>query len=99
MRIDLTANLLAAAEAAGRSSKTQTRAVPPRKGSETDGEHLASDQLQLRSLENRVNALPEVRQEKVEALGKAMRNGTYEAPPEKTAEAMIAAMTAASGLR
>ena len=94
MRIDLNANLVGAAENARRPQKPGSRSPSP-----SSGKGGAPDRVRMRSLESRVNGMPEVRQEQVEALGKAVRKCTYEPPPEKTAEAMMALMTAGQALR
>ncbi len=101
MRIDLNANLVGAAENAGQSQKSSSRSASASNRDARAGgiEQLSADKVRLHSLENRINSMPEARQEKVEALGKAVRNGTYEPPAEKTAEAVMTSMTAGRALR
>ncbi len=69
-----------------------------RRGGELGGDtaQLSLDQARVQSLAAQVNALPEVRQEKVAALGQAVRDGRYQISPEQTAEAVISEMLARS---
>lgn len=46
----------------------------------------------VNALAAQVNDLPEVRQDKVEALSAAIRNGSYDVTPQQTAEAMMSQM-------
>jgi flagellar biosynthesis anti-sigma factor FlgM len=55
---------------------------------------LSGDPARVQSLAAQVNALPETRQEKVGALGPAVRDGSYQVSPEQMAEAMISEMLA-----
>lgn len=101
MRIDLNANLLGAPEAT-RPNKSSSRTNAASASRDVRGNDVAErspDQVRLRSLESRVLSLPEIRQEKVEALGRAVGDGSYEVTPEQTAEAMVSAMTASPVLR
>jgi flagellar biosynthesis anti-sigma factor FlgM len=53
---------------------------------------LSGDPARVQSLAAQVNALPETRQEKVGALGPAVRDGSYQVSPEQMAEALISEM-------
>lgn len=53
---------------------------------------LSDDPARVQSLAAQVNALPETRQEKVEVLGPAVRDGSYQVSSEQMAEAMISEM-------
>lgn len=93
MRIDPNARSPEAVEA-GRPAKTPARSdsrgaaeVGPK-----DQARASFDKVELHSLEARAQQLPEVRQEKVEALRRAVRDGSYDTPPDKTAEAMLSEM-------
>jgi len=55
---------------------------------------LSADQARVQSLTAEVNQLPDIRQEKVAALGLAIQHGSYEVTPEQTAEAMMGEMQA-----
>jgi flagellar biosynthesis anti-sigma factor FlgM len=55
----------------------------------SDTAQLSSDQGRVQSLAAQVNNLPEIRQEKVEALRRVIRDGNYDVAPEQTAEAML----------
>ncbi len=101
MRIDSNANLVRTAENSGRPQKANPRTASSstRSAHASEPDKLTADQVRLHSLESRVNGMPEVRQEKVEPLAKAVRNGTYEPAPEKTAQALMASMSAGRKLR
>jgi flagellar biosynthesis anti-sigma factor FlgM len=101
MRIDLNASLLGAPDAArpNKSSSRNGAASSSRETADGDVTQLSPDQIRLRSLESRVNSMPEIRQERVEALGKAIRNGTYDVTPEQTAEAMLSDVMGSPVLR
>jgi hypothetical protein len=71
-------------------------------GSESKGAVLSKDTAKLsmgqstvEALAAKVNEAPEICQEKVAALAKLVRAGSYRTTPEQTAEAMIAHMTLA----
>ncbi|MBZ5706017.1 MAG: flagellar biosynthesis anti-sigma factor FlgM [Acidobacteriia bacterium] len=100
MRIDPNIRTPEAADAA-RPAKSNTRAANQTAGGEgLDKAQLSLDQAHLQALEAKVNGLPEVRGEKVEALRQVIREGNYEVTPEQTAEAMFAELLARSpGLR
>jgi flagellar biosynthesis anti-sigma factor FlgM len=55
---------------------------------------LSSDQARVQSLAAEVNQLPDIRQEKVAALGLAIQQGSYDVTPEQTAVALIGEMQA-----
>jgi len=57
-----------------------------------DKAQLSSDQARVQSLAAQVNNAPEIRQEKVEALRRVIREGSYQVTPEQTAEAMLSDM-------
>lgn len=54
-----------------------------------DTAQLSSDQAGIQDLVAQLNELPEVRQEKVASLSRAIDQGTYQVTPEQTAEALI----------
>jgi len=60
----------------------------------TDKTVLSPDQARVQSLAAEVNQLPDIRQEKVAALGRAIQQGTYDVTPEQTAEALLGELQA-----
>jgi flagellar biosynthesis anti-sigma factor FlgM len=100
MRIDPNIRTPEAADAA-RPAKSNSKSASRTAGGEgLDQAQLSHDQAHLHALEAKVNGLPEVRGEKVEALRQVVRDGSYEVTPEQTAEAMFAELLARSpGLR
>jgi flagellar biosynthesis anti-sigma factor FlgM len=91
MRIDPNARS-AETPAAGQTAASNQRAAvaPAGAGPAGDTAQLSLDQVRVQALAIQVNALPEVRQEKVAALGRAIRQGSYQVSPQQTADAMIA---------
>ncbi len=71
------------------AARTAAKASP---SSGEDRAEISADQVRVLSLAKEVNRLPEVRQEKVNALSLAVRQGSYDISAEKTAEAMLAEM-------
>ncbi len=64
--------------------------------SQTEGSNLAPDQtdlsgnpLKVQDLKNQLASLPDVRQEKVRDLQKAIADGTYKIDSNKIADAML----------
>jgi flagellar biosynthesis anti-sigma factor FlgM len=53
---------------------------------------LSQDQGKIRQLASQVNLLPEIRQDKVAALQRAIQQGSYQVTPGQTAGALISAM-------
>lgn len=58
--------------------------------SATDTAQLSADQVRVQSLVAQASALPEIRQAKVDALGRAIREGGYQVSADQTAAAMLA---------
>ncbi|HUK23294.1 MAG TPA: flagellar biosynthesis anti-sigma factor FlgM [Terriglobales bacterium] len=83
------------AQDVGQAAQTAARASAAA-GSGTsvaeDKAQLSSDQARVQSLAAQVNNAPEIRQEKVEALRRVIREGSYQVTPEQTAEAMLSDM-------
>jgi flagellar biosynthesis anti-sigma factor FlgM len=69
-------------------------ATSPRAEPRGELAQLSGDPATVQSLAAQVNALPETRQEKVEVLGPAVRDGRYQVSPQQMAEAMISEMLA-----
>jgi len=93
MRIDLN-NRLREAES-GTMESPSTRVPAGNAGNPAvagDTAELSGDQVRAQALAAQVNQLPEVRQEKVDALGLAIRQGSYDVSAEQTAEAMLGEM-------
>ncbi len=55
-----------------------------------DVTHLSSGSESVQSLKTHLDSLPDIRQERVEALRQAMSAGTYKISPAKVASAMLA---------
>ena len=55
----------------------------------SDTAKLSTGQSAVQALAANVNDVPEIRQERVAALAKALREGSYQVTPEQTAEALI----------
>jgi flagellar biosynthesis anti-sigma factor FlgM len=91
MRIDLNQKLRDAGDI-GNSESASTRAqanVPAKTNPGNDRAELSPDQVRVQSLASQTNDLPDVRQEKVSALGLAIQQGNYHVTPEQTATAML----------
>jgi len=89
MRIDLNNKLREIGEASEQSGSRTTAAKPVHANAGNDTAQLSMDQARIQSLAKEVIKLPEVRQEKVTALGLAIQQGRYEVSPEQTAEAIL----------
>jgi len=57
-----------------------------------DTAELSLEQAKVQSLTAEANRVPDVRQDKVTALGLAIQQGSYDVTPEQTAEAIIGEM-------
>jgi flagellar biosynthesis anti-sigma factor FlgM len=97
MRIDL--NAIHPEADSGRAVKTGSQVTASPEAASTEGAGLASDAVRLsadhgtvQGLAAQVAQLPEIRLEKVAALQQAIRGGSYRAPPEHTAGAIISEM-------
>lgn len=91
MRIDPHAGLTPAASE--QATNASPRPAAGASGSEIQGNdqaQLSYDQARVNALTAQVNALPEIRREKVAALHSAVKQGNYQVSAEQTAEAMIA---------
>jgi flagellar biosynthesis anti-sigma factor FlgM len=90
MRIDLNAGAQATAEAdpadvqggAGSSSSVSSTLAE-------DQAQLSGSHAQVETLAAEVERMPEVRQERVQALRQAVQSGQYDASPEKVAGAVF----------
>jgi flagellar biosynthesis anti-sigma factor FlgM len=63
-----------------------------RSGAGNDSATLSVDQAKVQALASAVYQLPEIRQEKVAALSRSIREGNYHVTPEQTAEALVSQM-------
>ncbi len=91
MRIDVN-NKLRDAGNIGEAEPSGARAqanAPARSNFGNDRAELSGEQARVQSLAGQVNDAPEVRQEKVTALGLAIQQGRYNVTPEQTAAAML----------
>ena len=87
MRVDLNGISLNGLE---REDKTKKAGAKPAGAANVeDKASLSVDTLSLSSLEAKVQATPEVRQDKVEALRQAIQNGEYKVEPDKIAHAIL----------
>ena len=93
MRIDLNARTPEAQNSSG-SEKPRPRSTREvaRSAVAEDQAQLSGRQMPLRALEQLAISYPDMRQERVEALARSVRDGTYQASPEDTADALIAEM-------
>jgi len=89
MRIDPNARPQQAQDSAGTPSSRGTAAAAQSGALADDTAQLSGDQVRVQSLTAQAIAVPEIRQEKVTALGQAVQNGSYDVSPELTAEAVI----------
>lgn len=92
MRIDWNAKTPPASNA-DEPARSNLGAAQPASGhmpAKLDAAQFSFDPSRVASLEARVNSLPEIRQEKVEALGRALREGSYQVSAEQTAEGLLA---------
>jgi flagellar biosynthesis anti-sigma factor FlgM len=94
MRIDLNANVGQTLDA-GQAGKTGSRAVSGAGSAEVqaDSTQLSADQVRVQALGTAVLHLPEIRQEKVEALAEQVRQGNYQVSAQQTAGALLNALT------
>lgn len=95
MRIDLNA-IIPEVPDPGQSAKSSAQGTS---GSSSavgvgggDTAKLSQDQGRVQELASQVNQLPEIRQDKVSALQRALENGTYGVTSGQTAEALISAL-------
>ena len=61
-----------------------------------DEARLSLEHARVQTLEAKVNGMPEIRSEKVEALRRATQDGAYKVGPEKIAEAIFEELLAPS---
>jgi flagellar biosynthesis anti-sigma factor FlgM len=94
MRIDLNA-IIPEAPDPGQSAKSAAQATsgsssPGLAGGDTA--NLSQDRGRVQQLAAQVIQLPEIRQDKVAALQRAIQEGSYQVTPGQSAEALISAM-------
>ncbi len=94
MRIDLNA-IVREAPDPGKSTKSGSQvgsgsSIPGLGGGDTA--ELSANQGRVQDLVSQVNQLPEIRQDKVAALQRAIGEGSYQVTPGQAAEALISAM-------
>jgi negative regulator of flagellin synthesis FlgM len=91
MRIDLNTKSTELPDA-NQVAKTASQSAPETasgKAPSIDTTRLSIAQGRVQALAAQVNKLPDVRQEKVAALGRAVQSGTYQVTPEQTADALL----------
>jgi flagellar biosynthesis anti-sigma factor FlgM len=95
MRIDLNA-IIPEAPDPGQSAKTGSQVASGTSSAGGlgggDTAKLSQDQGRVQEFASQVNQLPEIRQDKVAALQRAIGEGSYQVTPEQAAEALISAM-------
>jgi flagellar biosynthesis anti-sigma factor FlgM len=95
MRIDLNAS---SPEALDPRQSTKPGSQPASGSSSTtaqvgvDTAKFSPDQARAQQLASQVNQMPEMRQDKVAALQRAVQAGTYQVTPAQTAGALFSAM-------
>ena len=95
MRIDLNTGVgqtVESQQAASAAKNAQTATANESRGADTA--LLSTDQVRVQALVAQVNSLPEIRQEKVAALGRAVRDGSYKVSPQNTADALLSELLA-----
>jgi len=98
MRIDLNSGVGQTRDTVATSqSHLRTPSATVRDEAPTDVTNLSPDYQRIQELTGMVNGLPEIRQDKVDALGVMIRNGTYDCTPAETAEALLSHMADAVG--
>jgi flagellar biosynthesis anti-sigma factor FlgM len=66
---------------------TRKDAAAPAAGN--DLAHWSEDTARVNALAAQVNSLPEIRQERVQSLSQAIRDGRYQVTPEQTAASLV----------
>jgi len=92
MRIDLNPSAMpelgrSAEAASGAKAADTTKAGAP---DAEDVAHLSSGSDAVQKLKTQLDALPDVRQQRVDALKQAISDGTYKISPQRIATAMLA---------
>jgi len=91
MRIDNNARIPDAPEP-GQAKSSSPAVAGSGSGLASDTAKLSIGQSAVQTLAAKVSDVPEVRQERVAALARAVRDGSYQVAPEQTAEALIVHM-------
>lgn len=101
MRIDLnpssTQELARNQGSAAAAQAAQPGASNQPKGSLDDVARLSTGSDAVENLKTQLNAVPEVRQERVESLQQSISNGSFQASPQHIADAMLRDRTGTSG--
>jgi negative regulator of flagellin synthesis FlgM len=92
MRIGLNA-IVPKAPDPGKSTKSGSQVASGNSsaGLEGDTAKLSQNQGRVQELVSQVNQIPEIRQDKVAALQRAIGEGSYQVTPAQAAEALISA--------
>jgi flagellar biosynthesis anti-sigma factor FlgM len=95
MRIDLNA-LIPEAPDPGQSTKSGSQVGTGNSSAArlmgADTATLSQEQGRVQELASQVNQLPEIRQDKVAALQRAIQEGSYQVTPGQAADALMSAM-------
>ncbi len=99
MRIDLNPSAMPEAArssdaAAGATSGDMTKLVAP---DANDIAHLSSGRDAVQKLKTQLDALPEIRQQRVDALRQAISDGAYKISPHAVATAMLSDLRLKAG--
>jgi flagellar biosynthesis anti-sigma factor FlgM len=98
MRIDRNAILPGLSEASSVSGETTTNSTQAQKRSSSDVATFETAS-KISTLEGQVRQMPEVRQERVAALARAIRTGQYKVSGDQIAGSMFAAMASLGSTR
>jgi len=92
MRIDLNYGPQQIPDSSRASAASTATGAGPAVGSAAgeDQAQLSGAHVQVAALAAQASHLPEIREERVQALRQAIQSGHYQASPEKTARALVA---------
>ena len=96
MRIDLSTRIPEASGDRKPARSKSSAGVSGGTGVAPDEVRLSLEHARVQTLEAKVNGMPEIRSEKVEALRRATQDGTYKVGPEKIAQAVFDELLASS---
>jgi len=96
MRIDLSTRIPEASGDRKPARSKSSAGVSGGTGVAPDEVRLSLEHPRVQTLEAKVNGMPEIRSEKVEALRRATQDGAYKVGPEKIAEAIFEELLAPS---
>ncbi len=89
MRVDLNTRIPEAPDSSLSNGAQRTEASKPETN---DTAKLSLDNRTVQALASQASGAPEIRHERVDALARSIRGGSYRIDPEKTADALVAHM-------